>query len=607
MVIVSICITACSWLLVPGRELVIKGGGAQRCLPLSMLPHIIHIMGDDIGWNDLGYHQGSAVSPRIDALARDGVRLTNHHAFKVCSPSRAAFHTGRLPWQMGMYDNSADAVPWLDVDSKKLVAPRSFRLLPELLAKKGYVSHAVGKWHLGYSAAAYTPTRRGYASHLGYYEAMTQDYWAHTHSAATDCPGPGLGGLWPALANSSGPSDFSLSRDNGTYESVLFGDRAVSIITDHAASHAADDGAPLFLFLAFHNEHDPHQAPAQAIGAFDETVNSDTYKVTAAQIATLDVQVGRVVDALNATGMLRRSVVAFSSDNGGPLDHANNWPRRGGKHTMYEGGLRTQAFVWASRGLLSEAARGSEFRGLMHVADWRATYALGIAGLTAANYADGGAYGGESRDQWAAIGGTAPPPRTELVHSVHSPAHYPGNCSIKVWGGRNCAAVITSGSAAGGGELKLLLGFVGDPRRMRLDEMAGEPPAAGSPVPFGRSGGRCGLAGFPERCDAPGKGGRPTPQPDDAGGCLHGCLFNLTADEAESHNLFADAAHAADVARLTARLAAAGATAPPWSQAPELADLSSAQLNTRLCDAARRAGGVVPIDGVVATVEEELA
>lgn len=573
----------------------------------STLPHIVHIMGDDIGWNDLGYHQGSSVSPRIDALANDGVRLTNHHAFKVCSPSRAAFHTGRLPWQMGMYDNSADAVPWLGVDSKKLVAPRGFKLLPELLASKGYVAHAVGKWHLGYSAAAYAPTRRGYASHLGYYDAMTQDYWAHTHAAATDCPGPGLGGLWPALANSSGPSDFSLSRDNGTYESVLFGDRAVSIITEHAATHrtdathatdgtGGDDGAPLFLYLAFHNEHDPHQAPAADIAAFDATVESDAYKVTAAQIATLDVQVGRVVDALNATGMLRRSVVAFSSDNGGPLDHANNWPRRGGKHTMYEGGLRTQAFLWASSGLLPAAARGSEFGGLMHVADWRATYAIGVAGLTAAEADDGGPYGGESRNQWAAIGGAAAPPRTELLHSVHSPLHYPGNCSMKVWGGRNCAAVITSGSADEGGELKLLLGFVGDPRRMRLAEMAGEMPPNGTAVPFGQSGGKCGLAGFGGRCDAPGVGGRPTPQPDDAGGCLHGCLFNLTADEAESRNLFTDAAHAADVARLTARLAAAGAAAPPWSQAPELADLTSAQLNTRLCDAAKRAGGVVPID-----------
>lgn len=277
-------------------------------------PHIIHIMADDVGWNDLGYHQGSGVSPRIDALAMDGVRLTNHHAFKVCSPSRSAFHTGRLPWQMGMYDNSGSAVSdFIDVDSSKLVVPRNFSLLPQLLQKKGYDCHAIGKWHLGASLAAYTPTFRGYSTFLGYYHAMTEDYWAHTHSAADNCPGPGLGGLWPALANMTSGGAFDLSRDNGTYEATLFGDRAVSIIREHAATRA---GRPLYLYLAFHNEHDPHQAPRAAIDRFERLVRSDTYKVTAAMVQTMDEQVGRVVDALNSSGMLAHSVIGFSSDNG---------------------------------------------------------------------------------------------------------------------------------------------------------------------------------------------------------------------------------------------------------------------------------------------------
>ena len=77
-------------------------------------------------------------------------------------------------------------------------------------------------------------------------------------------------------------------------------------------------------------------------------MRSDTYKVTAAMVQTMDEQVGRVVDALNTTGMLAHSLIGFSSDNGGPLNHANNWPRRGGKHTMFEGGLRTQAFLWSA-------------------------------------------------------------------------------------------------------------------------------------------------------------------------------------------------------------------------------------------------------------------
>merc|ERR1719502_1431259 len=96
---------------------------------------------------------------------------------------------------------------------------------------------------------------------------MTEDYWAHTHStgrgAPGGCPGPGLGGRWNGLSNNSG-TRLGHSMDNGTYESTLFGDRAVQIIEAHAAAGKA---SPLFLYLAFHNEHDPHQAPREAVEA----------------------------------------------------------------------------------------------------------------------------------------------------------------------------------------------------------------------------------------------------------------------------------------------------------------------------------------------------
>ena len=97
------------------------------------------------GWNDLSYHHGSlSHSQNLDKLANEGIRLTNHHAFKVCAPSRAAFHTGRLPWQMGYYDNSGAAVPWLNLDTSRNGASLNFTLLPELLARVGYVAHATG-------------------------------------------------------------------------------------------------------------------------------------------------------------------------------------------------------------------------------------------------------------------------------------------------------------------------------------------------------------------------------------------------------------------------------------------------------------------------------
>ena len=283
-------------------------------------PHIIHIMGDDVGWNDFGYrqmlHDGVAytASPVMDRLAREGVQLTNHHAFKVCAPSRGSFHSGRLPWQMGYYDNSARATPWIHVDSNRMGTSRNFTLLPEVLNKAGYVSHAIGKWHLGHVTRAYTPTYRGYSSFLGYFDAMTEDYWLHTHSTGANapggCKGP-LGGSWPGLSNDTGTT-LSTSKDNSTYEATLFGDRAVQIIEQHGASHGNDK--PLFMYLAFHNEHDPHQAPRDAIDAFDSAIKSDVYKVTAAQISTMDLQIGRVLEALNRTGMSDNVVVGFSSD-----------------------------------------------------------------------------------------------------------------------------------------------------------------------------------------------------------------------------------------------------------------------------------------------------
>lgn len=432
---------------------------------------------------------------------------------------------------------------------------------------------------------------------------MTENYWAHTHAtgkgAPGGCDGSGLGKLWPAMSNTSGHS-LGHSLDNGTYESTLFGDHAVGLIESHASRAAIrglspDAMPPLFIYLAFHNEHDPHQAPKAAVEdeATAGRVKSDTYKVTVAQIATMDFQVGRVMDAYNRTGMLPRLLVSFTSDNGGPLDHANNWPRRGGKHGFYEGGVRTEAFVWAGRatGLMPESIRGSTYKGLMHIADWRATLTVGVVGLDPIVLDDGGAFANESMNHWPAVmgGGTVAAPRTELLHSVHSPTWYPGNCSIHSWRGRNCPAVITSG------DLKYMIGYVGDPRRINIDDEV----ISGPPLPFGRSGGKCGIDGGASegtRCDAPGKHGGPKPKPDDPGGCLHGCLFNVTDDAGESRNLIHDSAYAGDMARMVERLKEAGEVAPPWFQAPEVAHLSHSALGSALCDAAHRAGSVQPTD-----------
>ena len=170
-----------------------------------------------------------------------------------------------------------------------------------------------------------TPTYRGYETYLGYYSAMTADHWTHLNQAggsAKTCPS------FPDMCLSVG-TNLSALGDNSTYESTIFGDRSVALIEAHDAS------SPFFLYLAFHNEHDPHQAPLASVQSFPH-IQDDTYKVTAAMIETMDTQVGRVCAALKGKGMMENIVVGFSSDNGGPLDHANNAPFRGGKHTLWE-------------------------------------------------------------------------------------------------------------------------------------------------------------------------------------------------------------------------------------------------------------------------------
>merc|ERR1712196_179943 len=153
---------------------------------------------------------------------------------------------------------------------------------------------------------------------------------------------------------------------------------------------------------------------------------------------------------------------------------------------------------------------------------------------------------------------------------------YPGNCTRAHLGSRNCPAVITSG------DLKLVLGAIGHEERLELDESTG-----GKSVPFGKSGGYCGLAGFDDRCESPGMH-----ITGDTSGCLNGCLFNISGDVSESVNLYNDSAYAADVQRLTARLQEAGASAPAWFQAPEVNKISDADLAAALCKAAEQAGGV---------------
>ncbi|XP_026470682.1 arylsulfatase B-like [Ctenocephalides felis] len=132
-------------------------------------PHIVYIMADDLGWNDVSFHGSNQIlTPNIDALAYNGMILNQHYVQPTCTPSRAALMTGKYPIYTGL-----QGYPLSIGDTRTLPAGK---ILPGHLKDLGYVTRLVGKWHLGYSSLNATPTHRGFDSHLGHWTGFTSYY-----------------------------------------------------------------------------------------------------------------------------------------------------------------------------------------------------------------------------------------------------------------------------------------------------------------------------------------------------------------------------------------------------------------------------------------------
>ena len=347
------------------------------------------------------------------------------------------------------------------------------------------------------------------------------------------------------LSNSSGAAvSPAASALNGTYNADLFAEEAVRLI-------AGSGNEPLYCYLAFQNTHcaaqdkvylsgsHPLHAPCSTVDGHYAETQRDTWKVMGAMVTELDTGVGRVVAQLTAAK--RPWLLCLNSDNGGPLEHSSNAPLRGGKHTLWEGGVRVVALI--SGPLVPPARRGATWPGMAHVSDWYRTLAVGVAGCPAQWTNGTGPRPSDGFNLLPALLAGGPSPRTEVVHQVvndysrQKPSVFP--------------AVMQAG------RYKLFLnGHPGDSRLVSW-------PAPGAAMEFGKTNGsRNGYPGETDNC-------RATTVPKTPGGadtaCVPGCLFDLEQDLSESHNLFNDSALQHVVADLTARLAAAAATGPPWA------------------------------------------
>ncbi len=272
-------------------------------------PNFVILFADDLGINDLGcFGRQDQRTPNLDKLAAEGVRFTQAYtAASVCSASRAALLTGQSPARLkittflpGRTDRASHRLLSAPIN---LHLPAGVPTLAELLKSKGYVSTAIGKWHLG--GKGHQPTDHGF-----------DEYFAGKPNPGAESPQGGKGELGHA-------------------------DYAVKFIERNKAK-------PFLLYLAFDNPHIPLAAPAHGIDA-----NAQSFHPTyAALVESLDVACGRVLKALEDQGLAKNTVVIFASDNGGvhvselretPPTH--NEPARAGKGFLYEGGIRTPLII----------------------------------------------------------------------------------------------------------------------------------------------------------------------------------------------------------------------------------------------------------------------
>ncbi len=313
---------------------------ASACAPdAPVRPNFVLFVADDMGWADAGY-QGSTFhhTPNLDALARDGLVFSQAYAASpVCTPSRAALFTGCSPARLHITSVYGENTPVDDLESRLaeaepggLVPPTVRTSLPEDvptlaqgLKDMGYHTALIGKWHL-----APGPLRAGF------------DYQAGASPAGS-------------VASYFAPYGAGVLRDDppGTYLTDRLTDLALEFLERNRER-------PFLLVLSHYAPHTPLEAPAELVEACRARAdpaalqNNPTY---AAMIERLDESLGRVRRALEELGLAERTLLVFTSDNGG-FERTNpkrpgeritsNLPLRAGKGHVYEGGLRVPTVAW---------------------------------------------------------------------------------------------------------------------------------------------------------------------------------------------------------------------------------------------------------------------
>ncbi|MGI9177227.1 MAG: sulfatase family protein [Pirellulales bacterium] len=293
---------------------------AGPCVVAAERPNIVMVLADDLGWGELGcFGNPRAITPNLDRFATEGVRLTDcHSASSVCSPSRSAILTGRIPYRNGVFT-------WIP-DGSPIHLRADGRTLPALLAAAGYDTCHVGKWHLNglfNSPEQPQPSDHGYDWWLG-----TQNNAAPSHDHPTNFIRNG---------QPVGRAD--------DYSAAFVVSEAIGWMQKRS-----DASAPFFLAIWTHEPHFPI-ASADRFEKLHAAVDDAAERTYLANVTQLDDAFGRLMKALDSMNLRDDTLVIFTSDNG-PEGHGTKGPGRGvtgglrgRKRSMYEGGHRVPGII----------------------------------------------------------------------------------------------------------------------------------------------------------------------------------------------------------------------------------------------------------------------